>query len=181
MPLGILAIESEVVNKIDICINKTSHTPVSTNDLLENIFILLRYIIQRNMTKENLKNAKLIHMNNEERNILKMVVKQGGLLPPVDVINIFAKRDRRPVENLVVKGFLEEVPKEMNGVFSNSPKTTVVFYRATEKGLHVFSPLYIRMWYRIKGDIHTILVSVITTVITFVIIRLLENLISSYV
>lgn len=114
-------------------------------------------------------------MNNKEREILKKVVDQGGLLPPVDVINIFAGHDRKPVDNLVVKGFLEEVPKEIKGIKLGT-YTTENFYRATEKGLLVFSPWYTRAWGKIKDDLHTITVSVITATVTSLVVILLENI-----
>ena len=52
-------------------------------------------------------------MNEKEKNILREVVNRGGLLSPADLINGVAQHDRRPVDNLVVKGYIEEVPQDV--------------------------------------------------------------------
>ena len=98
-----------------------------------------------------------------ERKILKIVVERGGLLSPADLINGIAHRDRRSVENLVVRGYIEEVPQDKQGMQGTY---TLNFYRATEKGLLFFSPWYLKIWSWIKGDIRTIIISVITALVT---------------
>ncbi len=112
-------------------------------------------------------------MTKEEKRILKEIVTRGGLLSPATVINAIAKGDRRSVENLVVKGYIEEVPQDIQG-----PRDTYTlnFYRATEKGLLVFAPLYKRILFAIKGDIRTIIISAITALITTLITIFLEKL-----
>jgi len=104
-------------------------------------------------------------MTNNERNILKAVVDRGGLLSPADLINGIAQQDRKSVENLVVKGYLEEVPQDMKGIKLGTTYS-LNFYRATEKGLMVFQPWYIRMWHGLKGDVRTIIIAAITALIT---------------
>lgn len=104
-------------------------------------------------------------MTENERKILKAVVDRGGLLSPADLINGIAQRDRKSVENLVVRGHLEEVPQDVKGVRLGSTYS-LNFYRATERGLLVFSPWYMKMWHGMKGDIRTIVISAITALIT---------------
>mgnify|MGYP000607281592 CR=1 FL=1 len=111
-------------------------------------------------------------MTKDERRILKKLVNRGDLLSPAKLINGIAKGDRRSVENLVVKGYIEEVPQDMHG-----PRGTYTlnFYRATEKGLLVFAPWYKRIWSAIKRDIRTVIISTITAVITTLITIFLEK------
>lgn len=103
-----------------------------------------------------------------EKLILKAVVDRGGLLSPADLINGIARQDRRVVENLVVRGYIEEVPQDVKGIKLGSTYS-VNFYRATEKGLLVFSPWYMKMWHGMRGNVRTIVISAITALITSVI------------
>lgn len=114
-------------------------------------------------------------MTENEKRILKVVVDRGGLLSPDDLINGIAQHDRRPVENLVVRGYLEEVPQDVKGIRLGSTYS-LNFYRATEKGLLVFSPWYAKIWHGMKGDIRTVVVAAITALITSVIAIFVEKL-----
>lgn len=107
-------------------------------------------------------------MTKNEQRILKAVVDRGGLLSPADLINGIAQHDRKSVENLVVKRYLEEVPQDMKGIKSETTYS-LNFYRATEKGLLAFSPWYIKLWQGIKGNIPTVIISAITALITSVV------------
>lgn len=113
-------------------------------------------------------------MTENEKRILKAVVDRGGLLSPADLINGIAQRDRRSVENLVVKGYIEEVPQGMHGLHGNT--YTLNFYRATEKGLLIFAPWYTRVWRGVKGDVRTVLISAITAVVITLITIFLEKI-----
>lgn len=55
MPKGILEINASDVNKIEICTNKINHDALTVNDVMENIFILLRYIISKSKGRRNMK------------------------------------------------------------------------------------------------------------------------------
>jgi len=114
-------------------------------------------------------------MIESERKILKVVVDRGGLLSPADLINGIAQRDRKAVENLVVRGYIEEVPQDIKGIKLGSTYS-VNFYRATEKGLLVFSPWYAKIWYGMRGDVRTIVISSITALITALIAIFIEKL-----
>ncbi len=113
-------------------------------------------------------------MTENEKRILKAVVDRGGLLSPADLINGIAQQDRKSVENLVVRGYLEEVPQDVKGVRLGSTYS-LNFYRATEKGLLVFSPWYIRMWHGLKGDVRTIVIAAITALVTSAIAIIIEK------
>lgn len=113
-------------------------------------------------------------MTENEKRILKAVVDRGGLLSPADLINGVAQHDRKPVENLVVRGYLEEVPQDMKGIRLGTTYS-LNFYRATEKGLLVFSPWYIKIWRGMKGDVRTIVISAITALITTLIAIFIEK------
>ena len=114
-------------------------------------------------------------MTEYEKLILKAVVGRGGLLSPSDLINGIARQDRRVVENLVVRGYIEEVPQDVKGIKLGSTYS-VNFYRATEKGLLVFSPWYSKVWHGMKGDVRTIVIATITALITSVIAISVEKL-----
>ncbi|MFH0732982.1 MAG: hypothetical protein V2A72_08740 [Candidatus Omnitrophota bacterium] len=113
-------------------------------------------------------------MTRNEKIILKAMVDRGGLLSPADLINGIAQRDRKSVENLVVRGYLEEVPQDMKGVRLGTTYS-LNFYRATEKGLLVFSPWYIRIWHGLKGDVRTIVIAAITALVTSMIAIFIEK------
>lgn len=102
-------------------------------------------------------------MNKKERDILKRVVQSNeGLISPATLINSFAQRDRQSVENLVAKGYLELVPEQVGDHMVN-------FYRVKEKGLIIFSSLINKIWFYLKEDLRTIIISIITTVLTVVV------------
>lgn len=113
-------------------------------------------------------------MTENERKILKAVVDRGGLLSPADLINGIAQRDRKSVENLVVRGYLEEVPQDRKGIKLGTTYSAN-FYRATEKGLLAFSPWYTRMWHGLKGDVRTIVIAAVTAFITSLIAIFIEK------
>ena len=113
-------------------------------------------------------------MTEYEKLILKAVVGRGGLLSPSDLINGIARQDRRVVENLVVRGYIEEVPQDVKGIKLGSTYS-VNFYRATEKGLLVFSPWYSRVWHWLKGDVRTIVIAAVTALITSLVAIFVEK------
>ncbi len=88
-------------------------------------------------------------MNKEELRILKTVVERGGLFSPVDLINGIANQNRRPVENLVVTGYLEEVPQTVPDPRGHRVTT---FYRASEKGINRFTSWNKRLWFDFKNN-----------------------------
>jgi hypothetical protein len=113
-------------------------------------------------------------MTKKEKTILKKATEHPhGLLSPVDLINVIAERDKRSVENLVSLGYIEEVPREHPGL--NGGYYTINFYRVTEKGLLMFSSLCKRIWFTVKNDIRTVIVSIITALITTIIAIFLEK------
>jgi len=91
-------------------------------------------------------------MNNEEKQVLKAVVEHtSGLLSPATLINGIAHGNRRVVENLVVKGYLEEVPQDRP--FRRDRTYSLNFYRITEKGIMQFAPGYKKAWFAFKNDV----------------------------
>jgi len=106
-------------------------------------------------------------MNKKERGILKKVVEHHhGLLSPADYINGVCQHDTKIAHRLVSLGYVEEVPTTLSTGHYN-------FYRATEKGFSVFYPIHKRLWYLIKGDVRTVIVAVITSLIITVITLIL--------
>ena len=113
-------------------------------------------------------------MTKNEKRILKAVVEHhDGLLSPADLINGIAQRDNRSVENLVAKKYLEEVPRQHRGL--GDAYYTINFYRAAEKGLLIFLPWYTKIWHGMKGDVRTIIISVITALVTSLIAIFIEK------
>jgi hypothetical protein len=88
-------------------------------------------------------------MNKEERLILKAAIDHHkGLLSPAELINSIANGNRKRVENLVIKGYLHEVPQSIAD-FPNGQKT-LHFYRVSEKGINYFASWYKRVWFDFK-------------------------------
>ena len=92
-------------------------------------------------------------MTKKELEVLREVVRRGGELSPVDVINGIAQGDEKSVKNLVVRGYLatnDHQRADLNGNYYNIP-----FYFATEKGIVRFLPLYTRAWFEIRTNLAT--------------------------
>ena len=70
---------------------------------------------------------------------------------------------------MVVKGYLEEVPKEI------PDGTTLNFYRISHKGLIIFKPWYEKLWFYFSGDIRTIIITIVTATITTIITTIIGN------
>ena len=110
-------------------------------------------------------------MNKKERNILEQVKNHHeGLLSPAQMINSIAHRNTKAVENLIIFGYLEKVPEYKPRV---GGQEKYLFYRITEKGLRFFDPLYKKVWFLIKTDLRTIVISAITAVVTTALIKLI--------
>lgn len=108
-------------------------------------------------------------MNIKEKEILRGVVDyHKGDLSPNDMINVVAKRDNRSVQNLIAKGYIEEFHKYINNISYN-------FYRSTEKGMMYFDKWYKKLFFNIKGDIRSIIVSFITTAIIYILMKIFFN------
>ena len=114
-------------------------------------------------------------MTKQEKIILRSAIDSNeGLLSPAILINSIAGRDRQSVENLVVQGYLEEVPRELSD--NHHGYYTENFYRVTAKGLTLFAPGYTKLWLWIQHDIRTIVITVITATITTVITLSVQKL-----
>lgn len=112
-------------------------------------------------------------MNKEEKEILRKSIKRKtGLYSPAEMINGIANHNRSLVENLVTKGYLEEVPTQIN------TGATYNFYRVSHKGLILFEPWYKRFSFYFKGDLRTIIISVITTILTTLATILIGNILN---
>lgn len=92
------------------------------------------------------------NMTKNEKKILRGLVNSKiGLLDPDDFIGQIAEGDRRAVENLIACGYIEEVPREVNGGRAAGMRT-LNFYRATEKGLNEFAPWKSKIWFNLKSQ-----------------------------
>jgi len=110
-------------------------------------------------------------MNKKEFSILKVVVEnKTSPLDPDDLVSIIAEGDKRAVENLIINGFIEEVPRDVAG--PRGVRRVVNFYRATEKGLVRFKPFYERWYFSFKTQtavwiaIFTIFISISGVIFT---------------
>ena len=113
-------------------------------------------------------------MQKQELELLKAIVNHpSGQLSEAEFINGLAKHNRRLVENLVVKQYVEEVPRTL--VALNGGSYSVNFYRATAKGIVEFASWYEKMWFYMKGDIRTAIFSIITALITTLIINFIKD------
>jgi len=104
-------------------------------------------------------------MNKKEKEILEKVMKsEKGLLSPSE-IDYIANRDKKSVNILVTKGYIEEVKTNKNGQIYN-------FCRVTEKGIVYFDKWYKKLFLNIKGDVRSIIVSFLTTFVTYILIKI---------
>lgn len=100
-------------------------------------------------------------MLKEEKEILTKAKSSGkGLHSPSDMISSYAGHNRGLVEDMVARGYLNIVPEVIH------TGKSINFYRITERGLIQFDPLYKRLWFYFKGDLRTILVSLLTALVT---------------
>ena len=110
-------------------------------------------------------------MTNEEREILRKILDYpSGLLSQSDFLNLLPNRNTRIMHSLITSGYIEEVTRRIK--FQQFEAT---FYRITEKGRMVFAPFYRRYWFAIKGDVRTVIVSVITALLTTAITILITS------
>ncbi|MFA6095421.1 MAG: hypothetical protein WC767_01100 [Candidatus Paceibacterota bacterium] len=101
-------------------------------------------------------------MNKEEKEVLNKVLNHPtGLLSQSDWLNILPNRDTRVGHSLITSGFVEEVTRLVKVT-----QIEATFYRITEKGRNALKPFYKRFWISIKGDLRTITVSAITSLVT---------------
>jgi len=101
-------------------------------------------------------------MDKKEKEILKkMLDNPNGLLSQSELISCLPDKDTKLSHSLITSGFIEETRRviKLSGL-------EATFYRLTEKGRIVFKPIYKRMWFLIKGDVRTIVVSIITALVT---------------
>ncbi len=115
-------------------------------------------------------------MSESEKAILKQAAEHpDGSLSEAVLINGIARQDRRSVENLIAKGYVEVEQRLHPGLGGSS--YTINYYRVSEKGLTQFAPWYSRVWLNFKGDIRTITVSLITAVLTTIVMVFLSKFI----
>src|SRR3989338_4662054 len=99
-------------------------------------------------------------MNTKERQLLEKVKNHHNrLLSYEELFKTLAEGDHTTVHDLIAKHYVEEVPVVKIG-------KSYTAYRITEKGLSVFYPLFQKLWYLFKGDVRTIIVAVIISIIT---------------
>lgn len=104
-------------------------------------------------------------MKKETKEILKKAVDcPKGKFSPADMVNGIAGGNDKQVEWLVVHKYLENVPVDKPGFHGDY--YTLQFYRVSEKGYTIFAPWYKRVWFFVRGDIRTIIISVITSILT---------------
>ena len=106
-------------------------------------------------------------MKKEEKEILKKINEfPNGLLSQTDLLKI-SNGNTKVNHSLIVGGFIEETKRKIKGIKLGFQEEAT-FYRITGKGKLVFEPFAKRTWFSIKGDIRTIIVSFVTTIITLI-------------
>lgn len=114
-------------------------------------------------------------MNKKEKEVLKIAIeRKRGLYSPAEMINVIANYNRSLIEDLVVKGYLEEVQQEVPGG-PNHGSMTINFYRVSHKSLVYFEPWYKRLWFYFNGDLRIIIVSIITSAVVTILTILIEK------
>ena len=94
----------------------------------------------------------------------------NGLLSQDALFALIPNRNTKISHSLITSGYIEEVVRRIK-----LQQIEVTFYRITEKGLMVFEPLPKRLWFAVKGDVRTIIVSGVTALLTTGITIFLTN------
>lgn len=101
-------------------------------------------------------------MTKEEKEVLKKIFESpNGLLSQDALFALIPNRNTKISHSLITSGYIEEVIRRIK-----LQQIEATFYRITEKGRMVFEPLLNRLWFSLKGDIRTIIVSGITALLT---------------
>lgn len=77
-----------------------------------------------------------------------------------------AGKNTKAVTGLITSGFIEEFSEDHMG-------RTIKCYRVTKAGRRVLSPLPLRVFWWFSADLKTVFISLITTVITTAVIKIL--------
>ena len=114
-------------------------------------------------------------MNKEEKSFLKeMVDCPSGLLSHDDLFRILGKsKNGKTIQRLIGSGYIDEVHQSFPRA---GGQIDITCYRVSEKGLSVFLPWYKKSWRLVRGDVRTVLVSVITAVIISLLTIYITNL-----
>jgi len=107
-------------------------------------------------------------MKKEEKEALKNINNVNrGLLNQSDLLNCLPNRDTKLSHSLITSGYLEETKR-----LEKASQIEITYYRLTEKGRLVFEPFYKQWWFYFKGDIRTVMVAVITTIVVSLIAKM---------
>ena len=110
-------------------------------------------------------------MSKREKEVLKKILDiPRGLLSQSELINCLPDHDTRVSHSLITSGYIEEVKR-----IEKANKIEITYYRLTEKGRMLFEPLHKRLWFLVKGDVRTIIVSIITALVITTITILITN------
>ena len=91
-----------------------------------------------------------------------------GLLSPAEYLNMVSSRKNKSSHSLITKGYVEEVPTQVNGEVHN-------FYRLTDKANLYFLPFWKKSYIYIRKDIRTVLVAIIAAIGTTVAVNLIKS------
>lgn len=110
-------------------------------------------------------------MNKKEKTLLKRITDHPeGLLYPILLFNIIGEnKSNKEIHKLISEGYIEEIP-------SKTPlgRTVYTGYRISKKGHSVFFPIYKKLFSFFQGDIRTVIISAITTLVTILITKLFK-------
>jgi hypothetical protein len=110
-------------------------------------------------------------MTKEEREVLRKVFDNPrGLLSQSELINAQPQGNTKLSHTLITSGYIEEVKR-----VEKARQIEITCYRITEKGRMVFAPPLSRFWHSVKGDLRTIIVSIITALLTTAITILITS------
>jgi hypothetical protein len=114
-------------------------------------------------------------MIKDEKNFLKeMIDCPSGLLSHDDLFRILGKsKSGKTIQRLIGSGHIDEVYQKYP---TPRGQVEIACYRVSEKGLAIFLPWYRKMWHVFRGDVRTVLVSVITAIIISIATIYITNL-----
>lgn len=101
-------------------------------------------------------------MRKEEKELLnELITSQQGFKDTFALSQGQKSQGQKKIAQiLIARGFVEEFQYK-----------NILCYRATEKGHAVFYPLPQRLWFILKSDVRTVVVSIITALLTTILIN----------
>ena len=84
-----------------------------------------------------------------------------------NLIKLVGENESKLIRELIGTKYIDEVKR--NVYAGSRGNIEIIHYTVSEKGYLVFEPFYKKIWFTLKGDIRTIIIAVITSIIITII------------